>query len=53
MVNEARSGDVTVHYRSGHWMSVVALSRAMTEPVEGVIDLRNFGVTGTVCSEKP
>src|SRR5262249_48678700 len=53
MVSEAREGDVTVHYRSGRWMSVVALSRAVADPVEGVVDLKQFGVTGRVCGQEP
>jgi hypothetical protein len=53
MVSEARAGDITVHYRSGHWMSVVALSHALTDPVEGLIDLRDYGVTGKVCWQEP
>jgi hypothetical protein len=53
MVNEARAGDITVHYRSGRWKSVVALSRALTDPVEGMVDLRRYGVTGRVCWEQP
>src|SRR5205809_6266320 len=34
-------------------MSVVALSRAMTDADEGLIDLREHGVTGTVCWQEP
>ena len=53
MVSEARAGDITVHYRSGRWLKIVALSRAMTDPVEGTVDLRQYGVTGRVCWEVP
>ncbi len=53
MVSEARAGDITVHYRSGRWLSVVALSRALTDAVEGTVDLRQYGVTGRVCWEVP
>ena len=52
-VNEVRPGDITVHYRSGRWTSVVALSRAMTDPIGGVVDLKQYGVKGTVCWEEP
>jgi len=53
MVSEARAGDITVHYRSGHRKSIVALSRAITDAVEGTVDLRRYGVTGKVCWEEP
>lgn len=53
MVNEARVGDITVHYRSGRWMSVVALSRVMADPVEGMVNLRRYGVNGRACWETP
>jgi hypothetical protein len=53
MVSEARAGDITVHYRSGRWMSVVALSRALTDAVEGLVDLREYGVTRTACWHEP
>ena len=53
MVSEVRAGDITVHYRSGRWLSVVALSRALTDAVEGTVDLRQYGVTGKVCWEVP
>jgi hypothetical protein len=53
MVGEVRAGDITVHYRSGRWLSVIALSRAVTDAVEGTVDLRQYGVTGKVCWEVP
>jgi hypothetical protein len=53
MVSEVRAGDITVHYRSGRWMSVVALSHAKTDPIEGIVDLAVYGVKGTVCWEQP
>jgi hypothetical protein len=30
-----------------------ALSRALTDPVEGIVDLRRYGVTGKACWEQP
>ena len=48
-VSKVRAGDITVHYRSGRWMTVVALSRAKTDAVEGIVDLKQYGVKGTVC----
>jgi hypothetical protein len=53
MVGEVRAGDITVHYRSGRWLSVVALSHALTDAVEGTVDLTQYGVTGSVCWEAP
>jgi HNH endonuclease len=52
-VSKVRAGDITVHYRSGRWMTVVALSRAKTDAVEGIVDLKQYGVKGTVCWEEP
>ncbi len=43
MVRDVRAGDVTVHYRSGRWQSVVALSRAVTRAVKSKVDLGPYG----------
>jgi hypothetical protein len=49
MVAEARAGDITVHYRGSPSKGIVGISRALSDPQEGMVTI----LGATVCWSDP